>query len=280
MDMEKAEKAVRNGAIAGFIVAGMTTLIFMLAMSGVGDGALDYWNDPLLFIDIVLAAGLSFGLLFRSRTCAILLFAYFLISKLVLIAETGQFQGIVLALVMLYFFGQAIRGTFAWHRIRQKEDPDYKPTGKLGYILMFSGILVGFLTLGLIVLSLLGPPTYVVDGIDLDQSDREILLAEGLIDPAEDILMYYSAGLFSIREDGSILTDRRVISYEETEDGLWVGAAPFGDIRKVEVVEQGDLLNDTTTLVTLYDGAQFYLVLSAENDGDKRFITELEKRLR
>ena len=99
---------------AGLFIAGMTMLFVMLAMSGAGGGALDYWNDRFIYIDVVLASGLSFGLLYRSLTCAILLFSYFLLSNLLIIGETGDFRAIAMAAVMLWFFGRAVWGTFAW----------------------------------------------------------------------------------------------------------------------------------------------------------------------
>lgn len=280
MDMEKAEKAIRGGAVAGFIVAGITTLITLIAMQGIGGERLAYWNDPFVFADVALVAALSFGLLRRSRICALLLFLYFLLAKIVIAMETGQMQGPVMAVIVLWFFGRAVWGTFAWHRLQAAGNPDYKAGGKLGYILMIPLGLVVLAVVALVILGSIGPKSYVVSGDDLSADERSLLVDSGMVDPGEKILMFYSAGLFSIEEEGNILTSRRVISYEVVDGELWKAAASFDDIRDFTVVEQGDLLTDTTLLVTLHNGDGFYLALSAENGGDGRFIDALGMRLR
>ena len=45
--------------------------------------------------------------------------------------------------------------------------------------------------------------TTVVDGEEIGPRDRRMLRSEGVLEPGEDIVFFYSAGIFSIREDGN-----------------------------------------------------------------------------
>lgn len=233
MDLTSAEKAIRNGAVAGFISAGATFVIVTFAVSVHSTGVLKTWNDPWSFLDVALMAGLSLGILKRSRVPATFLFVYFVTAKVILISEGGTLAGIPLALVFLYFFGRAILGTFFYHKIRKEQEPDYRSVRRWMYFVWAPAIFIGVAFMGFIVLGTLAPTGGVVAGDEPSQSDMEILRAQGIVEPGENIILFYSAGLFSVREDGNIITDKRVISYEELTDQLWIMSAPFDQIRNV-----------------------------------------------
>jgi hypothetical protein len=279
MDIELAEKATRQGAIAGFFVAGLTLFIVSIAVLGQGGELFQSWNDPFNYLDVAIAAGLSVGVLKRSRTAAIILFCYYFLSQILLFAETGRPTGLVLSIVFLFFFGKAIRGTFAYHNIRKAADPDYRPGGRAKYFLWIPVIVIAVIFSGLIVLGTVTPSTAVLTGAELDQSDVDLLRAEGIVEQNEQIVLFYSAGFLSIREDGNILTDRRVISYEETDNRIDVYSATDAEIESISMVEKGNFLTDSLLLVTLRNGNSFYLFLSTENDGDNRFLETVEKRI-
>lgn len=280
MDLQAAEKAIRQGAWAGFLVTGITLLIVSIAIGMDADGRLATWNDPWNFIDIVLVAALSFGVLMRSRASAISLFIYFVASKILIFAETGQSSQIIVAAIILYYFGKAILGSFAYHKIRREQDPEYKPVRKAMYFLWVPAGLFGVLFVCLAVLGLITPSTAVQTGDQLSQGDRDLLFAEGIVDADEQIIMFYSSGIFSIREEGNVITDRRVISYQEVEGEMWLLSAAFEDINTVVVAEPGDFLTDTLILVTPSSGDPFYMYASVEGNGDKRFLSELHDRIK
>jgi hypothetical protein len=140
--------------------------------------------------------------------------------------------------------------------------------------------LVGVLVAGLVLVGLTGPSPNVITGEELTQSDLALLRAEGIVEPNERILLFYSAGLFSIREDGNLITDKRVISYTEIENKLWLQSAQFDELKDVSIEESGGFLSDTVLLVTLVDGTSFRLFVSQEKDGDKHFLNELKKRMK
>lgn len=133
MDLASAEKAIRRGAVAGFITAGLTLLIVSYAVMGSGTGRLETWNDPWNFLDAALVFGLSLGLIVRSRVAAIGLVVYFIFAQGILFIETGNILRIPLALVFLYFFGRAVPATFVHHRLRREQDPEYRRPGRAAY---------------------------------------------------------------------------------------------------------------------------------------------------
>ncbi len=279
MDLQSAEKSIRRGAVAGFIVAGLTFLLVSSAISVGAGGRLEAWNDPWNYLDAIIAAVLSFGVLRRSRTAAVILFVYFLSSQILQFVETGRPTGFVMAVVFLFFFGKAIRGTFRYHNIRKEMDPEYRPFRRAMYFLWVPVITLSVLFVSLMILGTLVPTTAVLSGAEIGQGDLGILHAEGIVDQDEQIILFYSAGLFSIREDGNLLTDKRVISYEEEDGRIVTYAAPLPEIANIVVAAKGDLLNDSLLLVTRRDGSSFYLLVSTENGGDDRFLKEVERRI-
>ena len=109
---EGVQRDIRNGWIAGVISGTVTlavTLISMFAAPVMGFGA---WE----LLDVALIFGLAFGISRRSRTCAILLLIYFLISKFILLAQNPSASSVPMALVFIYFYVRAVIGTFRYHK--------------------------------------------------------------------------------------------------------------------------------------------------------------------
>lgn len=48
----------------------------------------------------------------------------------------------------------------------------------------------------------------------------------------------------------------------------------------MSIKENGDLLTDATLLVILDDNTRFFLLISVEEDGVNRFLSELNSRMR
>jgi len=123
-------KKIKQAWVAALFSAGLTLIFTLVAMSGTKILGLSAWN----FLDVALILGLAFGIYKKSRTCAVLMFIYFVISKIFVMAETGRFTGgIVGALIFGYFFWQGIAGTFAYHKLIKRSklglacEPQQKP---------------------------------------------------------------------------------------------------------------------------------------------------------
>jgi hypothetical protein len=114
---------------------------------------------------------------------------------------------------------------------------------------------------------------FLADGPDLPSWYRDYLRAEQIVENTEVVHHFYSTGLFSIKDDGNLLTDQRIISYWRDPDSheLVVASARYEDIQDLHL-ERGDALTDSTLTVVHHDGSEFILILSTEADGDQRCL--------
>lgn len=280
INIDEAQIATRHGSNAAFISAVFTFLVVAGAMFS-GSPDLEFMNDPLNFIDVVLIAGLGLGMRRQSRAAAIAMFIYFVFSKILIAAETGATSGLVASLVFLYFFGGAVRGSFAYHRIQHSADPEYSPPKKWTY---WVGIPAGLIMVALFALGVLSefgvvPGISVVDGQDLSQDNRNLLIELGVIQPTEEVELFYSTGLTSISGEGNLLTDQRIISYEALGDGLFIYSTPYDKVEEIVLFQQGDYLSDTIIEIWPEDQEGFRLFLSTEEGGDQQFISAINARL-
>lgn len=157
MDLTKANKAIKRAAIAGFIQAGMTAIIAVIAMvTHVDILGLDASN----LLDIAVVSALAFGIFRRSRTCALIMLTYYVISQVYIMISMENVSNVFLALVFVYFYYQGVRGTFAYHHIAGVERIhgggilDTSPHAGLGIASFVIGL--GLLTLIIIIILVVG----------------------------------------------------------------------------------------------------------------------------
>jgi hypothetical protein len=109
-------KKIKGGWIAGIISGVMTLGILLIALNtGAMGNLVDIWSS----VDVVLIFLLAFGIYKKSRFAATIMFVYFLASKIFLIVETGKPTGMLMAIIFLYYYFQAMIGTFQYHRIKR-----------------------------------------------------------------------------------------------------------------------------------------------------------------
>ncbi len=116
---------------------------------------------------------------------------------------------------------------------------------------------------------------------EIADKHMDVLLTEGIIDQGEQIEHFYSEGLLSVREGGSILTDRRVIAYAEDEDDeLWIFEFAFDEIVSIEQVQEGTMFDYAVYLVN-GEGEDNYLELwlPHENGDAARFVGALQAKI-
>ncbi|HTJ79754.1 MAG TPA: hypothetical protein VL357_12235 [Rariglobus sp.] len=122
MDISKAKSAIKRSFICG-IISTFITLIATLVVLYRGDFRLS--GVPIsiyTLVDVILMAGLTTGLFFKSRICAILMVTYFLWSKYMQFSSGMEIPPVafVVSLVFLYFYIEGMRGTFAYHRLKRR----------------------------------------------------------------------------------------------------------------------------------------------------------------
>lgn len=102
-------------------------------------------------------------------------------------------------------------------------------------------------------------------------ADKDFLLAD------ERVQYFYSGGIFSISEDGNLLTNRYVGSWWQTDEGeltsYWL---PIGEVCRVEAAK--DEATETVGVYNIYgagDDNWVKIWLSTEQSGDQAFLSRL-----
>jgi hypothetical protein len=123
---DEIARPIKHGWVAACVSGTITLLVTVIAMvsggDGMGDGA---WN----LVDVGLIALLAFGIYKRSRTAATVMLAYFVLSKILIMMETGKPSGLVVGLLFALFYFRAMTATYRYHRFARdwKRNP---PTPK------------------------------------------------------------------------------------------------------------------------------------------------------
>ena len=284
MNREQAIQATKVGSIAACVSAATTLVAAFIAIGSNSQGDLALWNDPLVFLDVILMSICAFGIYKKSRTAAVFMFAYFLLSKIIIWIEVVSPLQIGLGLVFLYFYGKAVQGTFTFHNIEKQENSNYQTTSKLYMYIGIPFAVIFFLLSGFGILTMTGtfPSTEVQTGSELPKYFQEELVAAQIIDRNDTIQYFYSWGLTSVLTGGSILTGDRVIMYfqdEDEENEMAVYEILFVDISKIELMEAGNALNNSTYRIYGNSGEWVEVYLSTERQGDIKFIEALRSEL-
>jgi hypothetical protein len=115
--LEAAEKKIRTAWILGIISTVITLLATIAAMASPDIAAqigFSIWN----ILDVLLLGGLTFGIFKKNRICAIVMFVYFIISKIIQFsAGIPNPVGIAFAALFAYGYFEGIRGTSDYQNI-------------------------------------------------------------------------------------------------------------------------------------------------------------------
>lgn len=116
-ELKTAQKQIRNAWVSGAIVSGIT-ILFAFILSAMSSKEIELIASPLeMIITAIIFGGLTIGVYFKSRACAVILCGLFLLDKIVTFAATGKFSGAILTFVFIYYFVYGIKGTFTYRRI-------------------------------------------------------------------------------------------------------------------------------------------------------------------
>ena len=97
----------------------------------------------------------------------------------------------------------------------------------------------------------------------------------GVIKEGEKVQYFYSAAFFSIRGDGNLFTDQRVISYAEYDGELDIYNAFYDEVESIDFFPAESWSYDSVIEVTLKDQSWFSLYVSTNEGGDVRFYERL-----
>jgi hypothetical protein len=113
-----AKKKTKTAWVAALGVAGIT-LALALSNMATDTKVFNGVSSAFLFVDVILSLSLAFGIYRYSRWCAVGMFTYYCIDKLIQIAVLKSTPPWI-AIIFLYCFFQGIQGTFAYHRLKQQ----------------------------------------------------------------------------------------------------------------------------------------------------------------
>ena len=108
--------AIKGGWVAGLISIGLTLVIMLIGMNtNTNDKTILYFSDPTVFIDLAFVVVMVFFIYKKSRIAATSMFIYFVAAKYIQWIDLGAIQGLPLAVVFVFFYFNAMRGTYVWH---------------------------------------------------------------------------------------------------------------------------------------------------------------------
>ena len=276
--------ALRNGAIAASILAATTTIFSIagIAFEIVRERLINrgIYVGPSIFLDVLIMLACALGMFRKSRVATVTVFVYFLGSRLGALNQHFSYLSFVIMVVVLFFFGKAIHGSFAFHRLQKTENPKYKAASKWTYIIAVPS--VSFVAVVLVMAlmfttGIIRSPS-VLAGNRMGDYDIAKLRDVGIVSKKDKIEYFYSSGLLSILESGHILTQDRVISYATDEvEGLHVYEIPLSEVTDVALESEGEdfdgsVLHNIYLISTNDPESSLKLILSAERSGDQKFV--------
>jgi serine/threonine-protein kinase len=153
MHESKIERKIKHARIAA-LVSGTITLAGSLSIIWNQTPSQFSFLNILSLLDVIFIFSMAYGIYRKSRICAVLMFEYFLLSKIFNISISTHINSgvIMVGSIFLYFMFQGINGTFAYHKCKTCREG--KEVSKpLGWILAGSGGLIVYVMVlpGLIV---------------------------------------------------------------------------------------------------------------------------------
>ncbi len=123
MEISEALKNIRYGYIAALVSAGITVVLNFLQIDA---GDINLFSDPVVLYDVVIILFFALGIYKKSRVCAIAMLIYFILGKIFQFYEYASYgidtptSTYLVAVVFIYFYFQAVRGTIVFHKINKK----------------------------------------------------------------------------------------------------------------------------------------------------------------
>lgn len=132
-NLDAARKACRSAAVCAFLVAGVTAIVAVIALSGTSViPGIDAWA----LVDAAIFALLGFFLLRCSRIAAVITLVLFFIERIGMMVASDGFSpaGFPITLILLVFFIAGVRGAFAFHRLQAAASQPSATGGTIGPI--------------------------------------------------------------------------------------------------------------------------------------------------
>jgi hypothetical protein len=123
------------------------------------------------------------------------------------------------------------------------------------------------------------PSTAVMEGSELKSRVRSIIQNSVTLLEGEDIVFYYSGGLWNHTEDMNVITDQRVISFSEIDGNETYAEATYTEIQEIIPNFSESWWDDTTVDIYTTNNNFFSINLSPDEEGDRRVVQYMERQL-
>lgn len=121
--------------------------------------------------------------------------------------------------------------------------------------------------------------TSVMTTYEIPEKIMSYITQEFEIASDETVEYFYSNSVdYSFKEEGNIITDKRIISYG-TDSSFWVDSANYEEISNIESNNSDDYEGLTEVDINLKDDSYIILWLSNTEDMDKTVISYIEAKL-
>ena len=279
-DKAYAINHIKHGVITALIIWGIDVGRVIVGFLSEGQFGEPEYADPWSWVAALVFVTLIWGMTRKSRTASVLILLVYLLGAGLQFMEAPSLLGVFMALIILFFLAKAVYGCFEYHKVAKAENPKHKPSKWWMFALGVPIVLVigGFIVLYYLSVWGVIPAIHIKSYNEITDYEQEFLKEWSIIDGNETIDMFYSFGVLSYKEGGSLLTDKRIITYMEDEDGeLLVTALPFEDIENITNDTPGDEWENAVFYAWPKNEelSGVYIILSTENNGDKVFMQKL-----
>ncbi len=288
-DAQSVFRAMRAVQYVGFYLT-FSYLIQVVGLLWLGKTA--FTSPPAdsaqLYSELVLYLGVSalslwLGVRIRNgKYGAVPYVAGWMLVEIVFSIVTAPWYGGVGAVIFGVIAVSGLKGWFSRKKYGIAGAGRKKSWLLIGCGTVFGSALLALCAFGLLIEAGVFPDLKVVSGENLSSYHIQTLLERGILDKSDSIEYFYSYGLFSVADGGQFLTPTKLVIYEEIEGVLSVYELPYSKIDSVELVTQGDFLEDSLYLVYGNSKSEWEYVamfLGVENGGDQVFIDRLNKHI-
>lgn len=142
-----------------------------------------------------------------------------------------------------------------------------------GLVLGIVGLLAG---IGFWVFVAITPSTKPIPGAQISKKDRAILEKLGVVSKGEEIELFFSGGMTSIKEGGVVITATHLVIYGE-------GGSPqktrLAEVNSVDFTPGKNWIDDGQFLLTLDNGKTVTFAVGSQDSADKLFYKVLAKKV-
>ncbi len=144
---------------------------------------------------------------------------------------------------------------------------------------LFGLIMIGVVAFGLMIEQGLLPDSVALWGEEIPGPARRTVESMIELGADEELVMVYSAGVFSWEEDGQFLTETRVGSWQSFGEEIDLAWCWIDEITHVDFDFQDSFWEDSTIRVEASDGSVFVMLVPSEDGSDHRAADWLLERL-